>query len=295
MTGRKKKTSVRERRKSITGWILAAPVLIGTFVFFGLPFGISLWYSVTFGVGGAEFVGFKNYIKVFSSEAFQLAIFNTFRFLGIGVPLIMFSGFAIALLIKKSFAGSRIFRSVLLLPMVIPVASVVMVIQVFFAEQGIINGLLEQAGFSIENWLHGPSAFYILIGMYIWKNCGYNVVLILAGLNMIPEELYQTAAIEGAGEWKKFRFITLPLVWPSLFFTFVMSVVNSFKSYREAFLLGGTHPHDSIYMLQHFLNNNFDNLNYQRLSVASTMLFLAILIVVGVLYILQDKHGEEVQ
>lgn len=290
-----KKITPRERRESVTGWILAAPVLIGVFVFFGLPFGISLWYSVTFGVGGAQFVGLDNYIKVFSSEAFRLAAFNTVRFLGIGIPLIMLSGFAIALLIKKSFDGSRIFRSVLLLPMVIPVASVVMVVQVFFAEGGILNGLLEMTGYSVENWLHSPSAFYILVGMYVWKNCGYNVVLMLAGLNMIPDELYQTAAIEGAGEWKKFRFITLPLVWPSLFFTFVMSIVNSFKSYREAFLLGGAHPHDSIYMLQHFLNNNFDNLNYQRLSVASTMLFLAILLVVGVLYVLQDKHGEAVQ
>lgn len=295
MSGKKKKITPRERRESVTGWILAAPVLIGVFVFFGLPFGISLWYSVTFGVGGAQFVGLDNYIKVFSSEAFRLAAFNTVRFLGIGIPLIMLSGFAIALLIKKSFDGNRIFRSVLLLPMVIPVASVVMVIQVFFAEGGIINGLLEMAGYSVENWLHSPSAFYILVGMYVWKNCGYNVVLMLAGLNMIPDELYQTAAIEGAGEWKKFRFITLPLVWPSLFFTFVMSIVNSFKSYREAFLLGGAHPHDSIYMLQHFLNNNFDNLNYQRLSVASTMLFLAILLVVGVLYVLQDKYGEAVQ
>lgn len=119
------------------------------------------------------------------------------------------------------------------------------------------------------------------------------MILLLAGLNMIPGELYQSAAIEGAGGMQKFVRITLPLMWPSSFFAFVISVTNSFKSYREVFLLGGNHPHDSIYLLQHFLNNNFENLNYQRLSVAATLLFALIFALVGVLYWLQDRYGED--
>ena len=270
-------------------------MLAGLAVFFAVPFAITLWYSVTFGVGGASFVGLSNYAKVFRSSAFRLAAANTLRFLLVGVPLIMVLGFAIALLLQRKFAGTKLFRSVLLFPMVLPVASVVMVVDVFFAQYGIVNGWLENLGLPLTDWMNSPRAFWVLIGLYVWKNCGYNVILMLAGLNMIPTELYQTADIEGASGWQKFTRITLPMVWPSLFFVFVMSVINSFKSYREAFLLGGKHPHDSIYLLQHFLNNNFENLNYQRLSVAAVMLFAIIFALVALFYALQNRYGEAAQ
>lgn len=287
--------SARAKRQRHTAWLLASPVLAGLVVFFAVPFAITLWYSVTFGVGGASFVGLSNYAKVFRSSAFRLAAANTLRFLLVGVPLIMVLGFAIALLLQRKFAGTKLFRSVLLFPMVLPVASVVMVVDVFFAQYGIVNGWLENLGLPLTDWMNSPRAFWVLIGLYVWKNCGYNVILMLAGLNMIPTELYQTADIEGASGWQKFTRITLPMVWPSLFFVFVMSVINSFKSYREAFLLGGKHPHDSIYLLQHFLNNNFENLNYQRLSVAAVMLFAIIFALVALFYALQNRYGEAAQ
>lgn len=287
--------SARAKRQRRTAWLLASPVLAGLAVFFAVPFAITLWYSVTFGVGGASFVGLSNYAKVFRSSAFRLAAANTLRFLLVGVPLIMVLGFAIALLLQRKFAGTKLFRSVLLFPMVLPVASVVMVVDVFFAQYGIVNGWLENLGLPLTDWMNSPRAFWVLIGLYVWKNCGYNVILMLAGLNMIPTELYQTADIEGASGWQKFTRITLPMVWPSLFFVFVMSVINSFKSYREAFLLGGKHPHDSIYLLQHFLNNNFENLNYQRLSVAAVMLFAIIFALVALFYALQNRYGEAAQ
>ncbi len=287
--------STRAKRQRRTALLLASPVLAGLTVFFAVPFAITLWYSVTFGVGGASFVGLANYAKVFRSSAFRLAAGNTLRFLLVGVPLIMVLGFAVALLLQRKFAGTKLFRSVLLFPMVLPVASVVMVVDVFFAQYGIVNGWLETLGLPLTDWMNSPRAFWVLIGLYVWKNCGYNVILMLAGLNMIPTELYQTADIEGASGWQKFTRITLPMVWPSLFFVFVMSVINSFKSYREAFLLGGKHPHDSIYLLQHFLNNNFENLNYQRLSVAAVMLFAIIFALVALFYALQNRYGEAAQ
>ncbi len=282
-----------ERRKKLTGLLLAAPVLLGTFVFFLLPFAICVKYSFTFGVGGAYFVGFDNYKEVFSSYAFQLAAANTLRFLVIGVTLNLVLSFFIALLIKKGLAGSRFFRYILLLPLVLPIASVVMVIQVFFAETGIINHWLISIGVPIVQWLEGPSAFYVLLGLYIWKSFGYSVILLLSGLNTIPEEVYQTAAVEGAGSLQKLVSITLPMMAPHFFLAAVMGIVNAFKSYREAFLLGGKHPHDSIYMIQHFLNNNFENLNYQKLSVAAILLFLVLFFLLCGLYLLQNRYREE--
>ena len=225
--------SARAKRQRRTAWLLASPVLAGLAVFFAVPFAITLWYSVTFGVGGASFVGLSNYAKVFRSSAFRLAAANTLRFLLVGVPLIMVLGFAIALLLQRKFAGTKLFRSVLLFPMVLPVASVVMVVDVFFAQYGIVNGWLENLGLPLTDWMNSPRAFWVLIGLYVWKNCGYNVILMLAGLNMIPTELYQTADIEGASGWQKFTRITLPMVWPSLFFVFVMSVINSLDVYKR--------------------------------------------------------------
>ena len=99
--------------------------------------------------------------------------------------------------------------------------------------------------------------------------------------------------MEGAGSLQKFVSITLPMMIPHLFLAAVMGVVNAFKSYREAFLLGGKHPHDSIYMIQHFLNNNFENLNYQRLSVAAIMLLLVLLVLLCGLYVFQNRYREE--
>ncbi len=282
-----------ERRKKLAGMWLAAPALLGTCLFFLLPFAICVRYSFTFGVGGAFFVGFRNYKDVFSSYAFQLAAANTLRFLAVGVTLNTALGFFTALLIKKGLAGSRLFRYILLLPLVLPIASVVMVVQVFFADAGILNHWLVSIGVPIAQWLEGPNAFYVLLGLYLWKSFGYSVVLLLSGLNVIPEEYYQTAAIEGAGSIQKLVSITLPMMAPHLFLTVVMGIVNAFKSYREAFLIGGKHPHDSIYMVQHFLNNNFENLNYQKLSVASIMLFLVLLVILCGLYIFQNRYREE--
>ena len=111
---------------------------------------------------------------------------------------------------------------------------------------------------------------------------GYAVVLLLAGLMAIPPDHYAVAQVEGAGRWQAFRYITMPQMWYALFIAFVFSLINAFKCFREIFLVGGEHPHPSVYMLQHFINNSFENLNYQRLSVASVLLFLVLTLVLGV-------------
>lgn len=132
----------------------------------------------------------------------------------------------------------------------------------------------------------------MLLILYVCKSFGYNTVLYLAGLNGIPTDYYRMADLEGATSGQKLRYITLPLMVPTFFFVFVISVINCFRSYREAFLLAGEHPHESVYMLQHFLSNNFKNLNYQRLSVAAVCLFALVAVLCAVLY--RGAREEEV-
>lgn len=279
---------VKQRR---TPWLLLAPILLGVTFFFLIPFSITIYYSVTFGITG-KFVGLDNYIDVLHSSSFRLAVWNTSRFLLLGVPLIMIVSFLLALLLQKKFFGTQIFRSVMLLPMTIGVSAIVVITQYLFSETGAVNSLMSFFNIPYAQWLGSPAAFWILLGIYVWKNFGYNIVLYLAGLNAIPKGLYDYADLEGADFRQKLLYITLPMMLPSSFFVFVISVINCFRTYREAFLLAGEHPHESIYMLQHFLNNNFKNLNYQRLSVAAVFLFLLMAIAVAALYMFQRQYEE---
>ncbi len=280
------------KKESLTGVLFASPFLIGFIVFFIAPFIVSIFYTFTFGTGGISFVGFNNYIEVFQSSAFKLASYNTLRFIGIGVPLIMIMATIFSLMLQNKFGGVSFFRSVFLYPLVIPIASTVMVFQIIFSNSGIINTIYEWLGIPMQSFINSDKAFYVLILLYIWKNCGYNIVLLLAGLNSIPHDFYEVAEIEGATKWQCFRKITMPIMMPNFFFVFVISIINSFKSFREAFLLSGTMPHKSIYMMQHFMNNNFSNLNYQRLSVAALLVFIVIFAFVYVLFRLRKKAGD---
>ena len=126
---------------------------------------------------------------------------------------------------------------------------------------------------------HTEAAFWILCILYFWRFIGYYVLIYFAKLQMIPGEYYEYAALYGAGEWQKFRFITWPLLIPAVLFTLVLSVMNAFRCYREAFLLGGNYPDDSIYLLQHFMNNNIRNLNYQKISAAAVSIVAMLLLV----------------
>lgn len=263
-----------KKKKIRCGLLFAAPVLLGTAMFFAIPFGMVVGDS--FSLGG-QFVGLENYIKVLSSESFRLAAWNTARFLVIGVPLVLCSALALALLLHSRPRFSRLCSNTILLPLVLPLASIVMFVEFLIPDRT----------------MEGDSAFWVLLALYIWKNCGYLALLFLAALNMIPKEYYQYAQLSGANGFQQLWYITLPQLRPTLGFTAVIAVINSFKSYREAFLLGGKHPTQSIYLLQHFLNNNFENLSYSRLSVASVLLALPIILAAVVVLICWRRRGDE--
>lgn len=272
--------------------LLLTPLMAGITVFFVIPFILLVYYSLTFGVGGAEFVGLSNYIKMMHSVSFKLAFGNTVRFLLLGVSINMVLSFVIALCLQERFVGAKLFRSVILFPMFLPVAAVVTVFLLFFSDTGIVNTILQQLGLPVKDWLQSSAAFGLVLGLNIYKNIGYNVILVLAGLSMIPKDLYELADMEGAGPLRKVFHITLPILTPTLFFVFIISIMNCFKSFREVFILGGEHPDSSIYMLPHFINNNIQNVNYQRLAVASVLIIFTIALFTAFIYWGESKLEE---
>ena len=132
----------------------------------------------------------------------------------------------------------------------------------------------------------------IILLLYLWKNVGYGVILLLAGLMTIPKEQYAVSELDGAGKWQKFWHITTPQMWNPVFFALLFAMINGFKCFREIFLIGGEHPGKELYMMQHFMNNSFENLNYGKLSVASVLLFGVIATVMGISYAwVRKKEG----
>lgn len=279
-------------KRAWKGYALIAPMLAGFLLFYVVPFAQVVWDSLSQGTGKSQlFVGFYNYQRMFQNKMFFTAFGNTLKFLGLGLPLVLLLAYGLALFLKSRARRSPVLRGVFLLPYVMPVAGTVLLIDLLFAERGLVNRLLLALGLPLADWLQSPAAFWVMLLLYLWKSAGYAVVLLLSGLLTIPAEHYQVAQVEGASAAQAFQFVTMPQMWYSLFLALVFSLINAFQCFREMFLVGGEHPHESVYMLQHFLNNSFESLNYQRLSVASVLLFLVIALGLGlcVLWVLRKE------
>lgn len=269
-------------RKRNSGFLLAFPALAGFLVFYFVPFLITVWYSVSFGIGKREFVGLDNFRDLFANEMFLLAVKNTLRYMLVTVPVTLLGAMILAAVLQNAAKGVRFFQLSFLYPMILPIASVVLGVQFLWGEAGIWNRVVELLGGEARNWMDSPAAFWVLCVLYCWRFTGYYVLIYFARLQMIPKEYYEYATLFGAGKFQSFRHITWPMLIPTFIFTIILSVMNAFKCYREAFLLGGNYPDDSIYLLQHFMNNNFQNLNYQKISSAAVSIVAALLLTAGI-------------
>ena len=152
-------------------------------------------------------------------------------------------------------------------------------------------------GFGVEriDWLKSSQAQIVVVTMYLWKNIGYNMILFMAGLANIPRELIEVADIDGATPWFKFQNITLRYLSPTILFVTILSLINSFKVFREVYLLTGEYPVESLYMLQHFMNNTFKALDYQKLSAAAVLMSVVMVGIIALLFIFEDKLGKDVE
>ncbi len=271
------------KRDALTGFLFSLPSIIGMLVFFLIPFVICIILSLTDSISSMKFVGIDNYVDIISSRTFRLAVWNTFKFIIVAVPLIMIFSLTIAMLLYQKLAGFEFFRSIFVFPLVLPVSSVILFFQLVFAENGFANDFLSLLGLPVKNWLDSSYSFVVLVILYIWKNCGYNIILFLAALNSIPKVYYEAAEMDTESRISKLRYITLPMIRPYLFFILVILIINTFKSFKEAYILCGNYPNENIYMIQHFMNNNFQNLNYTRLSVGAILIFAIIFIFIFIL------------
>jgi multiple sugar transport system permease protein len=254
------------------GFLFALPGLTGFAVFFIAPFLVSLGYAFLDRPVGGSFVGIDNFISLFANKAYRLGLINTLKFIVVSVPLNMGLSLGVAMLINRLGRRKELFSLIFLIPLVIPSGSMAFFWKVLFAWDGALNGWLVGHSIAKVNWLDSGLAFAVMVLVFVWKNLGYNMILFMAGLGNIPRDYYEAATVDGAGAWQLFRYITLPHLVPTGILTLIMSIINSFKVFKEIYLITGSYPHESIYTLQHFMNNMFSSLNYPRLTTATTVL-----------------------
>lgn len=267
--------------------VFMAPSFLGVVVFVLAPFLDVFKRSFTTAVTG-KFIGIANYKSIFYNQAFLTAAQNTLRFTFVCIPLLVLIGFLIAWPLSK-LKNAGLIKAVYLFPLAMPTATIVMVWKMVFYKQGFLNLILTEIGKWTRLWgeihidyLGTEAAFWVLVCSYIWKNTGYTVVLWLAGILGIPEELLDAAKVDGAGGLQRIWYIILPNLKGNLYTIIILSFLNSFKIYREAYLVAGAYPHKSIYLLQHIFNNWFVNLEFDKMAAGAvctgTFLFIVILL-----------------
>ena len=272
-----------------------SPSLLGVGVFFILPFGVVVYYSLIDGVGSKNFVFLENFIKLFDNSAFRLAAKNTLTFSAMAVPLAVVLAICLALMLECRIPLKSQFRTFFLSPMMVPVASVVLIWQVLFNYNGTVNGFLMLFGADKIDWLQSQYGQIVVLLLFLWKNLGYNMILFMAALSNIPRELLEVADVEGASEVYKFFAIKLRYLSPTVLFVTILSLINSFKIFREVYLLAGAYPYDSLYTLQHFMNNTFGSLDYQKLSAAAVLMALVMVVIIALLFKAEDWFGKDVE
>ena len=155
-----------------------------------------------------------------------------------------------------------------------------------------ITDMMEKLGMEPVQFFKGGWAMALVILIFVWKNCVYNIILFSAGLKKIPKDVREFARLDGANHFQVITRIVVPLLRPTTFFVILLTVISSFKIFREVYLLYGMYPDENVYMIQHFMNNNFNNLNYPRLSTASIILSIVIIAAMLLLF-LYEKRGTE--
>lgn len=290
LTGFKSILRNRKRLKR-TPWkevfLFLFPGLAGVSVFVLLPFGDVVRRSFSTAVTG-EWSGISNYKTILNNQAFLLAAKNTLRFMGICLPLLIIISLFLAYELCKS-RYMKLLKSLYLLPMAIPAAAVVLIWKLLFDRQGLLNGIWEQLGGTAVDYMGTGAAFWVLVISYIWKNLGYTVILWLAGIMGISEGIIDAARVDGAGEWICFFRIILPNLKPTLYTITVLSFLNSFKVFREAYLVAGAYPQESMYLLQHLFNNWFLNLDMDKMAAAAVLTAGVMLVFILILQALWDK------
>lgn len=268
-----------------------APSLLGVITFAGMPF-LDLCRRSVMDARGVKFLGFHNYMSVLQSKVFQRASWNTLRFMGVCIPLVLGISFLLAFCIFHKLKNYDIRKNSVkmgyLLPYVLPVSSFVVLWRLLFERNGLVNvgltniGELLNSDYERTDWMRSSYAFWVLCLCYIWRQVGFYMVLWLARMESIEEAVLEAAKIDGVSQYRLAKDIILPNVRGTFRMLIILALTGCFKCYREAYLVAGDYPDESMYMLQHVFTNWFASLDIQKMSAGTVIMVLVLALVLGV-------------
>lgn len=267
------------------------PGLIGIIFFIIFPLLDVLVRSFKMG-GSGKFVGLDNYKIVLSNNAFKLAAKNNFWFVIISVFLLMI--FSLFISIEVYNIKSNLIKFAFLIPLVIPSNAMAVIWKILFSDEGIINNILVQKlCWKPISFFEGKMVFLLFVGTFIFRNVGYNMLIWISGLSAIPKEIYDAAKVDGAGAFRLVWHITLPNLKKYEFIAAILSMVNSFKIFRELYLIAGSYPDTHIYQLQHVFNNWFLKLDIGKLTAGAIL--TAVVFFTGILFLHEIILGDWIE
>ncbi len=290
-----RKNTKRMRRVKRSSGLFIAPSFLGVLVFFLIPFAVVVFYSLVDNPISKNFVELDNFKYILENNAFKRAMTNTFKFSMVAVPLAVLLSLLLAILLDIKLPFRSQFRTFFLSPMMVPVASIVLIWQVLFSYNGAVNEVLLHFGVDKIDWLKSEYAQVVIVVLFLWKNLGYNMILFMAALASIPKDIIEVARLESANSLQIFFYIKIRYLSSTFMFVTIMSLINSFKVFREVYLLTTDYPYETIYLLQHFMNNTFRNLDYQKLSSAAVLMSMVMVVIIGILFLVENYLGKDVE
>jgi multiple sugar transport system permease protein len=283
-------------RENLTGYLFISPWLIGFLVFTLWPFLRSFYlsfcnYNI---VQPPKFIGLANYqMMLFNDELFYKSLWVTLRYALVAVPLTLFVGVALALLLNLNVKGIAVFRTIFYLPSIVPTVAMTSIFMWILNPQvGMVNRILALAGVTGPAWLSDPVwTPWTLIFMAVWA-AGGSMVIYLAGLKDIPQYLYEAATLDGAGAFRKMRMITLPMLSPVIFFNLVMSVIGTFQYFTQAFVIsnGSGGPEDStLFYALYMFKRCWKYMDMGYGSAMAWVLFIIVMVSTGLIFRTQKR------
>lgn len=277
-------------------WLMLSPFLLFFALFVLYPILMNIYYSFTnYNLDSADWVGLKNYRRLFRDKAFLMALKNTSIYAFFGVVALTVLGFATASVLNRKIHGIRFIRMLMIFPYATSMTAVAMIwLMLLDPTAGLINKILRMAGLTGVDWLFNVrTALPCLIFVHIWKNIGYCMLIYLAGMQSIPEELYEAATVDGASEFNKLFHITLPMVRPVSFFVLITTMLESFKTFDQVKLMTGGDPLYSTTTIVHQI--------YQRgfaefrmgYAAAMSVVLLVIMLAITLMNYALGKRGEK--
>lgn len=276
-------------QEALTGWLFSAPALIGVSIFMILPFCMSVIFSFTNKMlvqkpgEPLDFVFLDNYIKLFTNDLAHKAFLNTLLYAVMVVPTTILLGTLLAVFVNSKLRGVKIFRTIYFSPQVVTMTVVAVVWAFIFSsgESGLMNSVLQLFGLEPQRWLQDTQwAMFCIAVMYIWQSLGLQMLIVLGGLQYIPEELYEAAYLDGCNSFQKFWRITVPMLKNTLVYVLISTTINTLKLFTQVYVLTNGGPQNATTSVVYLLyKSGFINQQVGYSSAIAVVFFIIVFVI----------------